>query len=343
NDGNEEAVPLELLNHAETRGSGGSNNFSDSHEPVQSRTCWICFATDDDNRHAVWLQPCKCRGTTKWVHQSCLYRWIDEKQNGNHLRAVVCQQCQTEYIIKFPKMNKLATALECIDYAVCRICPYLTAGVFFGCVYWAALTYGAFTVVQIMGQKRGIELIEDWCPYVFIILPGIPTVLILSRFVRWENFVLRIMRSRYNFLRKLPLLHWSGEPEVENRGGSSEGLPPVEINPFADPLNIDRLFCGAVLLPTIATFVGSLLFYRYEDPVQRTLLGGITYIVAKGLLKIYLRQKLYIRNRRLRILDYTDENVRLHMGGQIREAPAQDQNRNNVRVNAGFVEYYDSS
>ncbi|KAH8238486.1 hypothetical protein KR032_007656, partial [Drosophila birchii] len=305
----------QILNHAENRGSGGSNHYSEGPEPELGRSCWICFATDEDNRLAVWLQPCKCRGTTKWVHQSCLYRWIDEKQNGNHRRAVVCQQCQTEYIIQFPKMNKIATALECIDYAVRRICPFLTAGVFFGCVYWTALTYGAFTVVQIVGQKRGIELIEEWCPYVFIILPGIPTALIFSRFIRWEDVVLRAMRSKYNILRKLPLLHWIGEPEVENSEEITDSLPPVEVNPFADPLNIYRLFCGAMLLPTIATVVGSLLYQRYEDPVQRTILGGVTYIVAKGLLKIYLRQKLYIRNRCRRILDYTDDNVRLHMGG----------------------------
>ncbi|KAH8343204.1 hypothetical protein KR059_006333, partial [Drosophila kikkawai] len=335
---NEEGLPLEILNRSETRGSGGS----EGPEPESGRSCWICFATDEDNRLAVWLQPCKCRGTTKWVHQSCLHRWIDEKQNGNHRRVVVCQQCQTEYIIQFPKMNKLATALECIDYAVRRVCPFVTAGVFFGCVYWTALTYGAFTVVQIIGQKRGIELIEDWCPYVFIILPAIPTGLILSRLIRWENIVLRVMRSKYNILRKLPLLHWLGEPEVETGGGddNTDDLPPVQVDPFSDPLNIYRIFCGAMLLPTIATVVGGLLFQRYEDPLQRTLLGGVTYIVVKGLLKIYLRQKLYIRSRRRRILDYTDENVRLHMGGEIREAPAQDQNRN-PRVTAGYVEHYE--
>lgn len=39
--------------------------------PVQTkestRYCWVCFATDEEDRDAAWVQPCKCRGTTKWV------------------------------------------------------------------------------------------------------------------------------------------------------------------------------------------------------------------------------------------------------------------------------------
>lgn len=40
--------------------------------PIQTkesaRYCWVCFATDEEDRDATWVQPCKCRGTTKWVN-----------------------------------------------------------------------------------------------------------------------------------------------------------------------------------------------------------------------------------------------------------------------------------
>lgn len=42
--------------------------------PVENREtqkyCWVCFATDEDDREAQWVQPCKCRGTSKWVEFS---------------------------------------------------------------------------------------------------------------------------------------------------------------------------------------------------------------------------------------------------------------------------------
>jgi E3 ubiquitin-protein ligase MARCH5 len=31
------------------------------------RYCWVCFATDEDDTSVAWVQPCNCRGTTKWV------------------------------------------------------------------------------------------------------------------------------------------------------------------------------------------------------------------------------------------------------------------------------------
>ena len=50
-----------------------------------NRCCWVCFAGEEDHESKEeisggWLKPCKCRNATKWVHQHCLQRWIDEKQ-----------------------------------------------------------------------------------------------------------------------------------------------------------------------------------------------------------------------------------------------------------------------
>ena len=72
----------------------------------------MCFATEDDDRTARWTRPCRCRGTTKWVHQSCLQRWIDEKQRGNSSTKVSCPQCNTEYIIMYPELGEKALPLR---------------------------------------------------------------------------------------------------------------------------------------------------------------------------------------------------------------------------------------
>ena len=50
---------------------------------MSGKHCWVCFATDEDDFSACWLSPCRCRGTAKWVHQECLQRWVDEKQQGS--------------------------------------------------------------------------------------------------------------------------------------------------------------------------------------------------------------------------------------------------------------------
>lgn len=75
------------------------------------QSCWVCFATEEDDTEAAWVRPCRCRGTTKWVHQSCLQRWVDEKQKGNSTAKVACPQCNTEYIIIFPKLGESETVI----------------------------------------------------------------------------------------------------------------------------------------------------------------------------------------------------------------------------------------
>lgn len=87
--------------------------------------CWVCFGSTEDDKEAEWVQPCKCRGTTKWVHQSCLQRWIDEKQKGNSSASVSCPQCNAEYILVFPPFGKLVLTFsnyQAVNY--CTNIPY---------------------------------------------------------------------------------------------------------------------------------------------------------------------------------------------------------------------------
>lgn len=174
-----------------------------------NRYCWVCFATDEEDELAAWVQPCKCSGTTKWVHQNCLQRWVDEKQKGNSLKRVNCPQCQTEYIIIFPEMGTFVGILEGIDTIIKRLSPFLAAGVIVGSLYWTAVTYGAVTVLQVLGHKNGLEVLERTDPLVLLIgLPAIPAGLILGRMISWEEMLLRFIQNRQNAARKFPLLNF---------------------------------------------------------------------------------------------------------------------------------------
>lgn len=292
----------------------------------EERSCWICFATDEDNKLATWVQPCKCRGTTKWVHQTCLYRWVDEKQKGNALRSVSCQQCQTEYIIVFPPMGKLANILESFDNMVKRLSPFLAAGIIVGSLYWTAVTYGAVTVLQIVGHKKGMALMENGDPLVLLIgLPAIPVGLVLGRMIRWEDAVIRLIRNRRNVARKFPLMSlivpYPDEEEDQQNNPQQPATPTL-----SDPLSATRVFCGALLLPTISSIVGRILFDTIENTLHRTLLGGLTFITVKGILKIYLKQQQYNRKKERKIVDYTEENLVTYL-----RKPADSRNLSDTR------------
>ncbi|XP_055518231.1 E3 ubiquitin-protein ligase MARCHF5-like isoform X2 [Leucoraja erinacea] len=164
--------------------------------PGMERNCWVCFATDLDDRSAEWVSPCRCKGSTKWIHQSCLQRWLDEKQKGNSTGRVACPQCNTEYLIVFPKLGPVVYSLHQVDRILSRVSPFAAASIVVGTVYWSAVTYGAVTVMQVVGHKKGLDLMERADPLFLLMgLPTIPVMLILAKMIRWEDFVLRMWRK----------------------------------------------------------------------------------------------------------------------------------------------------
>ncbi|KAG5671712.1 hypothetical protein PVAND_001892 [Polypedilum vanderplanki] len=293
-------------------------------QPQQnSRYCWVCFATEEDeeegNDKLTWVKPCNCKGTLKWVHQTCLLRWIDEKQKGNSFKKVSCQQCQTEYIIVLPQMGLVSDLLEGLDNVIRRSSPFLAAGVFVGSFYWASVTYGAITILQVVGHDEGLRILED-TDHIFLMvaLPAIPVCLVLGRMIRWEDAILRFIqnRSRKNF-RMLGIILPIPEDDGENNQADNNQIS----RNISDTLSTTRVLCGALLLPSISNIVGRIFFSNIKNNLHRTLLGGLAFVVAKGMLKIYFKQKQFIRKKQRKIVDYTDENIQRYMQNRIIHEP----------------------
>ncbi|ELQ76127.1 hypothetical protein THOM_0887 [Trachipleistophora hominis] len=69
---------------------------------MESKTCWICLRTDNtedkDEEDGVseqapsdeWIRPCHCKGSIKWVHSRCFYKYI-MNQTKSKLRCIFCQ------------------------------------------------------------------------------------------------------------------------------------------------------------------------------------------------------------------------------------------------------------
>ncbi|ELK00913.1 E3 ubiquitin-protein ligase MARCH5 [Pteropus alecto] len=240
-------------------------------------SCWVCFATDEDDRTAEWVRPCRCRGSTKWVHQACLQRWVDEKQRGNSTARVACPQCNAEYLIVFPKLDYFL-----VEFSV------------FFVYFWVTILY------QVVGHKEGLDVMERADPLFLLIgLPTIPVMLILGKMIRWEDYVLRLWRKYSN---KLQILN-SIFPGI----GCPVPRIPAEANPLADHVSATRILCGALVFPTIATIVGKLMFSSVNSNLQRTILGGIAFVAIKGAFKVYFKQQQYLRQAHRKILNYPEQ------------------------------------
>ncbi|XP_068429716.1 E3 ubiquitin-protein ligase MARCHF5 isoform X2 [Clinocottus analis] len=266
-------------------------------EQQPEKHCWVCFATERDDPGSEWVSPCRCRGCTKWIHQSCLQRWLDEKQKGNGGGAVSCPQCGTEYQITFPKTGPVVYFLQQVDQALSRISPFAAVGVVVGTVYWSAVTYGAVTVMQVVGHKKGLMLMERADPLFLLMgLPTIPVLLVLGKMIRWEDAVVRLLQ-RYCCKGTLP----PGSRRYLSR------LPADGLG-AGDHLSVSRTLCGALVFPSIAGLVGRLLFRRMSSSLQRTLLGGVAFVLVKGVLKVYFKQQQCLIQARRNILNFPESS-----------------------------------
>ena len=68
---------------------------------VSQPTCRICFETEIDKNDPL-LNPCKCDGTSKYVHKSCLNAWRfshSEDSIDFSERKIKCMECKHRYEI----------------------------------------------------------------------------------------------------------------------------------------------------------------------------------------------------------------------------------------------------
>ncbi|XP_076367831.1 E3 ubiquitin-protein ligase MARCHF5-like isoform X4 [Tachypleus tridentatus] len=197
-------------------------------------------------------------------------------------------------------LSHVVYIMDLTDRMLYKICPFVAAGVVVGSVYWTAVTYGAVTVMQVLGHKEGLTVMEEADPLFLLVgLPTIPIMLILGKMVRWEDFVLKFWRRHCGWIKL-----FSGSVSASS---SYYEQPRTNGFSFSDPISATRVLCGALMLPTIATVFGRVFFNNIPSSLQRALLGGIMFVAIKGAFKIYLKQQQYIRKCKRRILDFSQD------------------------------------
>lgn len=107
------------------------------------------------------------------------------------------------------------------------------------------------------------------------------------------------------------LCAFSREETEENINGNQNQTPAL-----SDPLSATRIFCGALFMPTVSAIVGRVFFESIQNNLHRTLIGGLSFIVVKGALKIYFKHKQHTRKKQRKILDFNDDNLRRARGQQ---------------------------
>ncbi len=164
-------------------------------------------------------------------------------------------------------LGKLILVLDIADRIIYRVCPFIAAGVVIGSIYWTAVTYGALTIMQAVGAKEGLALMEQSDPLFLLIgLPTVPIMLILGRLVRWEEALLGFLNKNVPRVPIVKHLLPTFQIASDSVRPHTQGTEP----PFSDPVSATRVLCGALIFPSMAVLFGKLLFHPVHSNLKKT-------------------------------------------------------------------------
>ena len=79
---------------------------------IEERECRVCFSAENQED---LINPCKCSGTSKWIHKECLSQW--RSLTTNPQAYTHCMECHTEYRFS----NELIEIKLCEDTCLCLV------------------------------------------------------------------------------------------------------------------------------------------------------------------------------------------------------------------------------
>ena len=84
-----------------------------THSSQEEKICRICFSNDIGERGTERLleKPCACKGSLSFVHESCLVKWLLQK----NIRK--CELCHTNFIVN----EETGSFSEVVRHAVSQL------------------------------------------------------------------------------------------------------------------------------------------------------------------------------------------------------------------------------
>uniref|UniRef100_A0A1B6M3A6 E3 ubiquitin-protein ligase MARCHF5 n=1 Tax=Graphocephala atropunctata TaxID=36148 RepID=A0A1B6M3A6_9HEMI len=260
-----------------------------------SRSCYICLAEEPEAEvdAAEWVSPCRCSGTMAWVHKGCILRWV-QVQELESAGPVNCPSCGTAFILT-PGRSVVIRAIHFLQSSfypwvkmyVCTVMVIL-------CLDSAFTTIGFFTLVQVYGLDEAIAIVHNTDLLETMVRLHLTAYsLVFLCCAPLDDLMLRILQRSS----RLPILGWVLPSDV-----------PSRYRPYNDRFRLEKdanpLIISVMLVPFLAGVVGRTLFRSEDSVLKQFLLGGLTVLGLKWGVKMYLKQKMMVRRKNMRILPY---------------------------------------
>lgn len=260
-----------------------------------NRRCWICYACEEDEDAPVdeLVNPCGCKGSTKWVHQICINQWIDEVQSGNATKEIRCPYCRTNFAFEFPTPSFFFRSLSQLDSCYTGFCSTIAAGNLGSMLGFTAVASNATKIFKEQ-IKHVIDLLKEGndSPWKQLALGvGMQLVVPTSLIILEQH--LSSLEDR--LARQL-------DAEEGSKTDLRQTPPPPALDAEMDGVDNIHQIIAALLFPTMADSIGNVLYGSFvANSFQRYLMGGMTFIFCRGMIKVIYKRKQFSLQRKRRV------------------------------------------
>lgn len=261
-----------------------------------NKECWICMAKGSE----PLIRPCKCKGSTKYVHYSCFKSFVANKSIKNK----TCTFCKYKYIVKYEnalfikiyefmqKLNQVASTIffillfVVICYVVMFIYGFSVIVLFVG--YEEMIKHMKYASAKFMIGKVGLMLKISYS------LPCIPFVLIVSTHKQFKMsfhvvsglLLIDTFKFKWLFFYSLPILLYiykSNMYRLQKKLGKTESIVSgVIVNEHQFDV---RSLSDILTSPFIGALFSNLI--NIKDRVWRCFVGISVYMVVKDITCVY--------------------------------------------------------
>lgn len=173
--------------------------------------CWVCYGGHSETEKGGLISPCQCRGSVRWVHASCLRRWVTTRStttaqwsSPETAGRFTCPNCKAPYkIAQDETQNDVKSVpvtiprrfgllpdfkqLSLVDSDLVDSFKWRTLSVAFVASMWLVLIFGSLTLlgmhqyhVHVLGECEQVEIrslqrpFEPLCRTLYRLVYGMP-------------------------------------------------------------------------------------------------------------------------------------------------------------------------
>lgn len=116
--------------------------------------CRICFEEEDENN--IFISPCSCNGSSKYIHKSCLNKW--RYMNRDSEAWEKCMECHTKYILryKYPLENEMLFS-KLNGMLVIVAIQYISVVFFGGMIYFIESSVDNYLAVRMLNLNKKLN------------------------------------------------------------------------------------------------------------------------------------------------------------------------------------------